>query len=58
MSVTWNGAVCCAVCCAARRLRENGLTYQADIEVLWDIVQPLLLDADMEVGLRVCVGWT
>jgi hypothetical protein len=35
--------------CAARRLRAPGLLYQGDLESLWDMVQPLLLDADVEV---------
>eukprot|EP00882_Tetradesmus_deserticola_P028546 GHRQ01031807.1.p2 GENE.GHRQ01031807.1~~GHRQ01031807.1.p2 ORF type:complete len:216 (+),score=91.22 GHRQ01031807.1:684-1331(+) len=32
----------------ARRLRAPGMAYQSDLETLWDCVQPLLLDADVE----------
>lgn len=32
----------------ARHLRSAGMAYQSDLEALWDIVQPLLLDADAE----------
>jgi hypothetical protein len=35
---------------AARRLRGSGMLFQSDIEALWDLVQPLLLDADVEVS--------
>jgi hypothetical protein len=35
---------------AAQRLRSCGVLYQRDIETLWDLVQKLLLDADVEVG--------
>jgi hypothetical protein len=38
-----------SLCCAARRLRAPGMAYQGELESLWDMVQPLLLDADVEV---------
>jgi hypothetical protein len=44
-------AVLCRPCNAtARRLSSGGGgKFQSDLETLWDLVQPLLLDADMEV---------
>lgn len=33
----------------SKRLRSAGMIYQSDIETLWDLVQKLLLDADVEV---------
>ncbi|WIA28115.1 hypothetical protein OEZ86_010692 [Tetradesmus obliquus] len=36
------------VLAVARRLRAPGMTFQGDLESLWDMVQPLLLDADVE----------
>jgi hypothetical protein len=33
----------------ARRLRSAGTLYQLDLENMWDLVQKLLLDADVEV---------
>ncbi len=38
---------------SALRLRSAGMLYQGDIETLWDLVQKLLVDADVEVSLTV-----
>lgn len=35
---------------SALRLRSAGSLYQGDMETLWDLVQKLLLDADVEVS--------
>jgi hypothetical protein len=34
----------------AQRLQSANCKFQSDLERLWDLVQPLLLDADVEVG--------
>lgn len=39
---------------AAQKLRSAGMLYQSDVETLWDLVQKLLLDADVEVGICLC----